>query len=126
MYRLCRIAILTRAYRLTVASSLFVFVVHWADVRRATYLCPDCTKTMHKSWNVNVLFVIHVNFDHMWAEHYPVTLIKGFTVSLVFMVCNINSFLQSSYATMMGATLENLPPILKESIRLQLLFELHP
>ena len=22
----------------------------------------------------NVLFIIHVNFDHVWAEHYPVTL----------------------------------------------------
>ena len=29
---------------------------------------------MHTNWNINVSFVIHVNFDHAWAEHYPVTL----------------------------------------------------
>ena len=29
---------------------------------------------MHTNWNINVSFVIHVNFDHAWAEHYSVTL----------------------------------------------------
>ena len=43
-----KIAILTRACRLTVASLLFVFVVHGAGVRRATYLCLDCTKNVDK------------------------------------------------------------------------------
>ena len=59
----------TRAYRLTLASLLF-FVLHWADLRRATYLCLGCTKKT----NIYIAFVIHVNFDHAWAEHYPVTL----------------------------------------------------
>ena len=27
-----------------------------------------------KNWDISVLFIIHVNFDHVWAEHYPVTL----------------------------------------------------
>ena len=75
-----KIAILTRACRLTVtvASLLFVLVVHRAGVRRATYtyLCLDCTKNVDKNWSINILFIIHVNFDHAWAEHYPITLIK--------------------------------------------------
>ena len=28
---------------------------------------------MHTNWNINVSFVIHVNFDHAWTEHYPIT-----------------------------------------------------
>ena len=52
----------------------FVFVDHGAGIRRATYLCLDCTKNMDKNWNTTVSFIIHVNFDHAWAEHYPVTL----------------------------------------------------
>ena len=68
-----KFAILTRAYRLIVASQLFGFVVHWGDVGKATYLCLDCTKSMHINWNISVSFVIHVNFDHAWMEHYPVT-----------------------------------------------------
>ena len=39
---------------------------------RATYLCLDCTKNVDKNWNINVLFIIHVNFDHAWVGHYPV------------------------------------------------------
>ena len=52
-------------YRLTVASLLFIFVVDWAGVRRATYLYLACTKNMHKHWNINGSFIIHVivNFD---------------------------------------------------------------
>ena len=34
----------------------------------------DYTKNMHKNWNINVSFIIHVNFDCAWAEHYPITL----------------------------------------------------
>ena len=47
----------------------FVFVVHGAGIRSATYLCLDCTK---KNWNihVNVSFIVHVNFDLTWAEQY--------------------------------------------------------
>ena len=60
----------TRACRLIVTSLLFVFVVHGAGVRRTTYLCLDCTKNVDKNWNINVLFIIHVNFDHAWAGHY--------------------------------------------------------
>ena len=38
------------------------------------YLCLDCTKNVDKNWNINISFSIHVNFDHAWAGHYPVTL----------------------------------------------------
>ena len=69
-----KIAILTRACRLTVAGLLFVFVINGAGIRRATYLCLDYTKNVDKNWNLNVSFSVHVNFDHAWAEHYPVTL----------------------------------------------------
>ena len=69
-----KIAIITRVCRLTVTSLLFVFVVHGAGVWRATYLCLDCTKNVDKNWNINVSFIIHVNFDHAWAGHYPITL----------------------------------------------------
>ena len=69
-----KIAILTCACRLTVASLLFIFVAHGAGVRRATYLCLDCTKNVDKNLNIKLSFIIHVNFDHAWAEHYPVTL----------------------------------------------------
>ena len=71
-----KFVILTHAYRLTAACYLFLFVVPWGDVRKATQLCLDCTKSMHTDWNIEVLLFIHVNFDHAWTEHYPVTLIK--------------------------------------------------
>jgi hypothetical protein len=58
-----------------VAGLLFVFVVHGAGVRRATYLCLDCTKNVDKNWNIKVSFIIYANFDLAWVEHYPVTLI---------------------------------------------------
>ena len=29
---------------------------------------------MDKNWNINVLFIIRVNFDIVWAGHYTVTL----------------------------------------------------
>ena len=68
-----KIAILnTRACTLTVASLLFVFVVHGAGTRRATYLCLDSTKNVDKNWNINN--IISLNFDHAWAEDYFVTL----------------------------------------------------
>ena len=62
----------------------FVFVVHWGNIRRATYLCLDCTKSMHTNWIINVLlnFVVHVNFDNAWAENYPVALIEPSLVLL--------------------------------------------
>ena len=69
-----KIAILTRVCRLTAASLLFVFVAHGAGVRRATYECLDCTKNMDKNLCINLSFIIHVNFDHAWAQHYPVTI----------------------------------------------------
>ena len=31
-------------------------------------------KNVDKNWNIAVSFIIYVNFDHAWAEHYPVTL----------------------------------------------------
>ena len=67
-------AIPTRAYRLTVGSLLFIFVVHWTGVKRATYLCLDCTKNVQKNWNVNGSFIIYVNFDYTWNKLYPVSL----------------------------------------------------
>ena len=45
------------AYRLTVAGLLFVFVVHGAGIRRATYLCLDCTKNVSKIWTIKILFM---------------------------------------------------------------------
>jgi hypothetical protein len=51
-----------------------VFVVHGAGVRRTTYLCLDCTKNVDTNWNINFSYIIIANFDHAWAEHYPVTL----------------------------------------------------
>ena len=65
-----KIAILIHACRLTVVGLLFVFVLHGAGIRRATYLCLDCAKNVDKNWNITVSFIIHVNFDHAWAEHY--------------------------------------------------------
>ena len=69
-----KIAKLTHVCRQTVAGLLFVFVVHGPGIRRATYLCLDCAKNVDKNWNVAVSLIIHVNFDHAWVEHYPVTL----------------------------------------------------
>ena len=69
-----KIAKLTRACRQTVVGLLFVSVDHGAAIRRATYLCLYCAKNVDKNWNITVSFIIHVNFDHAWAEHYPVTL----------------------------------------------------
>ena len=57
--------------------SLFVFVVNMAGIRRATYLRLDSTKNIDKNWDINVLFIIYVNFDYAWVEHYPETLIRG-------------------------------------------------
>ena len=48
----------------------FVFVVNEAGIRRATYPCLDSTKNMDKDWDISVSFIIQVNFDHVWAEHY--------------------------------------------------------
>ena len=49
-----------------------VFVLHGADIRRATCLCLDCTKNMDKNWNINISLIIHVNFDQAREEHYAV------------------------------------------------------
>ena len=68
------IVILIRVCRPTVVGLLFVFVVKGAGVRRATYLFLDSTRNVDKNWDINVSFIIHVNVDHAWAEHYPVTL----------------------------------------------------
>ena len=56
------------------AGLLFVFMDHGTGIRRATYLYLDCAKNVNKNWNMTVSFIIDVNFDHAWAEHYPVTL----------------------------------------------------
>ena len=31
-------------------------------------------KSKYTDWNINISFIIDVDFDHAWAEHYPVTL----------------------------------------------------
>ena len=79
-----KIAILTRACRLTAAGLLFVFVDHRAGIRRATYLCLDYAKNVDKNWNITVSLIIHVNFDHAWAEH-----LKAPPV-----VCKLRSYMQ--------------------------------
>ena len=28
----------------------------------------------HTDWNINISFIIHVDFDCAWAEYYPITL----------------------------------------------------
>ena len=66
------------------AGLLFVFVDHGAGIRRATYLCLDRAKNVDKNWNVTVSFIIHVNFDHAWAEHYPVTLSTYFLAAACY------------------------------------------
>ena len=71
------IAKLTHACRQTVAGLLFVFVDYGAGIRSATYLCLDCAKNVDRNWNITASFIIHVNFDHAWTEHYPVTLNAG-------------------------------------------------
>ena len=76
-----KIAIHTHACGQTVAGLLFVFVVDGAGIRRATYLCLDCTKNVDKNWSMTISFIIYVNFDHVWAEHYPVTLSQLFSLT---------------------------------------------
>ena len=31
-------------------------------------------KSKHTDWNINISFIIDVDFNHAWAEHYPITL----------------------------------------------------
>ena len=62
---------------------LSVFVVHGAGVRRATYLCLDCTKDVDKNWNINLIYY-QCNFGHAWTEHYPVTFISDFGPKITF------------------------------------------
>ena len=49
-------------------------MAYWGNGRRATYLYINCMKSKHTDWNINIPFIIHVDFDHVWAEHYPVAL----------------------------------------------------
>ena len=65
-----KLAVLTRACRPTVAGLLFVFVVNGACVRRAIYLCLDCTKNVDKNWDMNVSIIIY----KLHVEYYLVTL----------------------------------------------------
>ena len=44
-------------------------------------MCLDCTKSMHTDLNINVSFVVQVNFDHAWAEHCPITLIYYYIIN---------------------------------------------
>ena len=88
-----KIAILIHECRLTVASLLLVFLLHGADVRRATCLCLDCTKNMDKNWNINISLIIHVNFDHAREEHYavkPCTFSYKFNHGLKVMNMNVH------------------------------------
>ena len=56
------------------ACRLFVFMAYWGNSRRATYLYLNCVKSKHIDWNINISFITHIDFDHAWTEHYPVTL----------------------------------------------------
>ena len=70
-----KFAILTTPYRLMVASWHFIFMACWGDGKRATYLYLDYMKSKYIDWNaVDVSLIIHVVFDHVWIEHYPITL----------------------------------------------------
>lgn len=69
---LCR---LTRAYRLTVTHwvlAMQMLVRLLIPVPGQARLCKEHAK----NWEINFSFVIHVNLEHAWAEHYPVTLNK--------------------------------------------------
>ena len=44
-------------------------------MRQASGELLTCALTVQRTWtNITVSFIIHVTFDHAWAEHYPVTL----------------------------------------------------
>ena len=59
-----------------VAGLLFIFVDHGAGIRRAILACALTVQRMWTKTGIELHhFIIHVNFDHAWAEHYPVTLI---------------------------------------------------
>ena len=49
----------------------FKFVAHWGDIRKVS----NCIMSVHTDWNINVSFIIHVDFKHTWAKHYPVIIL---------------------------------------------------
>ena len=68
-------------------------------------------KSKHTDWNihVNISFIIHVDFDHVWAEHYPVTLINNirFTVhNLIKAKCILNKLNAPTYEICVQCSLQ--------------------
>ena len=49
----------------------FLWSTEYIGIRRAIYLCLDFTKNMDKNWNINVSFIIIVNFDHAGQNTIP-------------------------------------------------------
>ena len=45
--------------------------------------CALTVQNVDKNWNITASFIIHVNFDHVCAEHYPVTLIKKLELTIM-------------------------------------------
>ena len=76
-----------------------------------TYLCLDCAKNVDKNWNITVSFIIHVNFDHAWAEHYPITLSQiGIYVTPRLISIPKSHWLADSLASASGRRTPDGPP----------------
>ena len=62
-------------YKVIVASLLFVFVAHCMGRRQKGYpLVLKFYEEHAHRLEYNVSFIIHMDFDHVWAEHHPITL----------------------------------------------------
>ena len=72
---------------------LFLWSMGRGHQESCTYLCLDCAKNMDKNWNITVSFNIHMNFDHMWAEHYRVTLMPNNKIFLAVRVIRASTVL---------------------------------
>ena len=72
-----KIAILTRTSRPTVAGLLFIFYGQWGRCEESYLPVPRLYKEHGQKLGYNDSLIIHVNFDHVWVEHYPVTFTRG-------------------------------------------------
>ena len=55
----------------------FRFCGQWGRRQESYLLVPRVYKECGQNWDINVSFIIHVNFDYVWVEHYPVTLMDN-------------------------------------------------
>ena len=73
-------------------------------------------KSKHADWNINISFIIHVDFDHVWAEHYPVTLIVIFLLNS-FSVQGLVSMIMMRFSVLSSPapplTLDNILEVVK-------------